>query len=94
MSIISKYYNLLFYVLLFKIILSQQDIYSNITNIILLINDKIIEIFDNESNELSYSYHLNISDDIKEIGNFNYNRRCIYNKNIIRINETHFIFLN
>ena len=96
MSIISKYYNLLFYVLLFKIILSQQDIYSNITNIISLINDKIIEIFDNGSNELSYSYHLNISDDIKnnikEIVNYNYNRRCIYNKNIIRINETHFIF--
>ena len=76
--------------ILIKIVLSEQDIYSNINNIFSFLTEEIIETIIKQPN--NYINTFIISDDIKDILLKSNQTIFLHHKNIIKINETLFLY--
>ena len=82
---------IVFQFLLIKIILSEQGIISNINNTFTFINDEILELIKQNLEQHQSIHKFDIPDGVKDLL-LKYNQTIILpNKNIIKINETHFI---
>ena len=81
---------IIFFVILFPIILTEEDLNPNINNILSFINDEIIQNI--RTKPFDFVNNIIIPDEIKEI-TVKYNQTItLKNKNVVKINETHFQF--
>ena len=81
---------IIFQHILIRIVLSEQYIDSYINNIFSFINEKVIDIINNQTN--NYSHNFIISDCVKDILLKSNQTIIIHNQNIIKINETYFLY--